>query len=145
MRLIAFLLLLLVALVILLLLARLAVGALRLRRWKRRLRRQSPAASAGAAFGWMTYQLHRLGWRLPDNPSVDRLPDTAHAAGWPEPLLEQVRAVCTRSQRAIYEAAPCEARTAAEAWGAAEHAVAAGRSHTSRLRRVAAVAGLLRT
>jgi hypothetical protein len=144
-RLILWLVLLLLLVVIVALFTRMALGAWRLRRWKHRLRAQEPSASTGAAFGWMTYQLRRVGWRAPGNPAVDRLPAVAHMAGWPEPLLEPVRAVCTRSQRAVFENVHCEPQTADQAWGDAERAVATGRAHASRWRRLGAVAGLLRT
>ena len=144
-RLVVFLVLLLLLVIIVALLIRMAVGAWRLRRWKLRLRAQEPAASTGAAFGWMTYQLRRLGWRAPGNPGVDRLAAAAHTAGWPEPLLEPVRAVCTRSQRAVFEDAHCAPQTADDTWGEAERAVETGRAHASRWRRLGAVAGLLRT
>lgn len=144
-RLILLLVALLILLLILAIVLRGLIGAWRLRRWKRRLQRQAPAASAGAAFGWMTYQLQRFGWHAPGNPAVDRLPEAGRAVGWPEPLLDPVRQVCSRSQRAVFENRPCANDTALDAWRHAEAAVAAARRNASRLRRAGAIVGLVRT
>lgn len=137
--------LLLIALLLLVIAFRFWLGSHRLRHWKRILQLLPPAESSTASWSWMVFELDRLGWSLPENPSIDRMVDDMVRLGWQEAVRVPAAQVAERGALAAFGASEVSVLSATESWSLATVAVESARSSTKRWPRTRAVLRLLRT